>query len=80
MQCHSCTNMSFCCNVFCAQQPLQLFEEERMPGSVQPARCGQLLLGIFQIQDHRDIAIKDLQQVHHFIVLGAAAGRQTEDT
>ena len=22
--------MSFCCNIFCAQQPLQLFEEERI--------------------------------------------------
>ena len=66
--------MSFCCNVFCAQQPLQFFEEERMPGSVQSARCGQLLLGVLQIQDYRDITIKNLQQVHHFIVLGAVAG------
>ena len=49
-----------------------------MPGGVKPARCCQLLLGIFQIQNHRDIAIEDLQQVHHFIVLGAAAGRQAD--
>ena len=78
MRCHSCTNMLFCCNIFCAQQPLQFFEEERVPGGVQPARRGQLLLGILQIQDHRDITIKDLQQIHHFIVLRAAAGRQTD--
>ena len=30
MQCHSRTNMLFCCNILCTQQPLQLFKENEV--------------------------------------------------
>ena len=70
--------MSFCCNVLCAHQSFQFFKEERMPGSVQMPGGRQLLFCVFQIQDHRHIAVKDAQQIDHLGILRAAAGRQTD--
>ena len=66
--------MSFCCNVFAADQPFQLLKEQWMTGGVQPPGSRQFLFGVLQIQDHRDVAVKKFQQVDDLGIFPAAAG------